>query len=294
MTRSSAHISHGPVSYIMRHWRGQLPALQTLGLNCLGLRVLIHWCDAALPLVWTSAGSAILGIIYIIFIHGLVQVWQIVGLWRYIHHFGAAYNSFYWMAGTVLGSMLAGALSLGTVWTFVSPLIITSEEIKPNYTLAYDTRTETIRLTGQIEPGITRALQAFLKNRKDARTIILESQGGNVYEGRGLAQTILKAGLATHVTGTCYSACTLAYIGGRTRTLGPNAQLGFHRYRLEITRYHTVVFDIEAEQEKDKALFASQSVAAEFIEKIHTTEAGEIWIPDHQELSRARVISALP
>jgi len=44
-------------------------------------------------------------------------------------------------------------------------------------------------------------------------------------EGRGLAVLIgysLKG---------CSSACTVTSIGGKKRLLGPNAKLGFHRYR---------------------------------------------------------------
>ncbi|WP_350334607.1 hypothetical protein [Coralliovum pocilloporae] len=285
--------------YVIRHWQGDLTLIQTVALNFIGLRILISWCDELIlarpAFNWTGSHlHDTLTIVYLLTAHGVILAWQCVGLWRYAHQFAASYNGFYWTSGAAFGSILTAAFSMATVWATMGDLLNPSEPYQPSYRLTYDETSGTVHISGHFEPGITRAFQNILKTSPNARQVALNSEGGNIYEGRGVARTILDARLNTVVDEQCLSACTLAFISGQSRTLPEGARLGFHQYRLELTRYHTAIFDIEAEQEKDRTFFRSRSVSAEFVEKIHKTGTHDIWTPTRAELVQAGIIKAIP
>ena len=78
-----------------------------------------------------------------------------------------------------------------------------------------------------------------------------------------LARGIQQFGLDTQVESECYSACTIAFIAGRKRTLGKSGRLGFHQYRID--SLHQIPFAEPArEQEKDIARFREQGIAEDF------------------------------
>ena len=60
------------------------------------------------------------------------------------------------------------------------------------------------------------------------RTVILSGPGGRASVGFALFQMFRERKLATHVSSTCASACTIAFLGGVERTVSPSGRLGFH------------------------------------------------------------------
>jgi len=115
----------------------------------------------------------------------------------------------------------------------------------------------------------------------DARGVILDSPGGQIYEGRGLARVIRERGLATYTLRECASACATAFLAGRERLLAPGARLGFHQYQS-----HTILpaFDLAAEQAKDRQLFEAQGIADEFLAQIFAARPQDMWWPTPAEL----------
>lgn len=144
------------------------------------------------------------------------------------------------------------------------------------------------RVSGPIDFDTFDRLQATLAAHPKVHTLSFDSPGGRIPAARGLARLISEAALNTHVTGTCASACTLAFIAGGTRTMDPGAQIGFHGYALLST---VQTLDISHEQSRDIARFERQGVAADFLEHAYSVPHTDIWFPSSQDLIDAGVLT---
>lgn len=100
---------------------------------------------------------------------------------------------------------------------------------------------QTVYADGVITPGTAVRLQAFLDAHKviPGSTVEFNSPGGNLAEGMRIGRLIRKRGLSTDVgqqnserkMSGCFSACTLAFLGGEQRYFpSSRAQFGVHRF----------------------------------------------------------------
>lgn len=195
----------------------------------------------------------------------------------------------------VAGLLLAGALALVGFRACVvggaggpPPAVGDAAPTVPaRYALSVAGGGKWIHLRGELEAGVTRAVAQLLDANPQARGIILDSGGGQIYEGRGLARVIRERGLATYTLLECASACATAFLAGRERVLGRAAKLGFHQYQS-----HTVIpaFDIKEEQDKDRRLFEAQGIAAEFLDNIFAARPEDMWWPTVDELRAGGVV----
>ena len=108
-----------------------------------------------------------------------------------------------------------------------------------------------------------------------------------------MAKLIQAQGLATYASGLCASACTLIFAAGERRQLGPEGQLGFHGYTLEIFGGLPQI-DLMAEQQKDRKFLISQGVHADFIDQIYATAPTDLWRPSPDQLRAAGVLRRAP
>ncbi len=145
-----------------------------------------------------------------------------------------------------------------------------------------------ITMTGDIGFPAYDALGLTLAAHPDATRLILTSDGGRIPAARGLARLVRDAGLDTHVTGTCASACTLVYVAGRVRTLGANGRLGFHGYQLNST---VRTLDPDQEQARDVAAFIALGADAGFMDRAMAVPHDQMWFPDRAELIAAGVVT---
>jgi len=189
------------------------------------------------------------------------------------------------------GIMLAGALALAGFRAWVvrddAPPAAPAPALVPGYALTVVDGGALIHLRGELEAGVTRAVAALLAQNPQARGIILDSGGGQIYEGRGLARVIRERALATYTLRECASACATAFLAGHERILGAAARLGFHQYQS-----HTILpaFDIAEEQNKDRKLFEAQGIAAEFLDQIFAARPEDMWWPTVDELLASRAV----
>ncbi len=95
------------------------------------------------------------------------------------------------------------------------------------YKLVLDPETRTVSIDGSIELGITRNLGNLLANNPGTRLAILNSDGGNIYEARGLAKLFRDNAINTRVENICTSACTTAFTGGKIRYHGSRCKIRF-------------------------------------------------------------------
>ncbi|MEO6920732.1 MAG: hypothetical protein ABI171_17255 [Collimonas sp.] len=98
----------------------------------------------------------------------------------------------------------------------------------------------TMNLDGEIDAGAPARVAAALRQSGSAGVdVYLDSTGGDLLAGMEIGQLLRKAGAATHVgryaggsaptPGVCYSACSLAFLGGVYRYVSEGSQYGVHR-----------------------------------------------------------------
>jgi hypothetical protein len=121
-----------------------------------------------------------------------------------------------------------------------------------------------------------------------ARTLNITSPGGLVYAARAIAQRVSRRGLATEVTGDCLSACTLVFLAGSKRHLGPVGRLGFHGYGVIPG---TQPLDTRAEEARDRAFMAARGLKDDFLDRIARTRHVDMWFPDRATLRDAGVLT---
>lgn len=290
-------------NYILGHWRGEQSLLWSFGVNLVGLRAAIFLVQSLLrPGEYQDyyQQSAIV-LALAIFFHGIVFIWQAVGVFRagenYIRDHGAI--AVHWGAqlGVIVSFWLTASYALNA-WqmTIDVPDYVDYEakwqsEREAQYDLSREDA-DTLRIRGTLELGITKRLAALLAETGAPRRIILSSVGGNIYEARGMAKLFKEKQVDTVVDGECSSACTTAFIGGKTRWLGAGARLGFHQYRIE-ANYVVLGSDPVAEQKRDETLYLQAGVKPDFVAKMHSAAPNAMWYPTSEELLNAGVITGL-
>jgi hypothetical protein len=137
-------------------------------------------------------------------------------------------------------------------------------------------------LEGTIQGGETLALEGLvgkLPPNKSA-AIILNSPGGNLFEGMKLGRFFYRARIATFVlgfTGGCHSACALAFLGGRDRDRRPSrtkmttGNLGFHQFNRTRSAEETAKKYTKTDMEEE--LFRTRAAALSIIE--YLSDIGE-------------------
>lgn len=234
-------------------------------------------------------------LIYFIVVKLIIYPWQVVGVLRSCDFCIEFDTGRSWATAVQVTLVLSLAATLiTTIGTYQSLQVfkrnlILSETISPVplYSLELIKRNTLIHLRGPFQIGITNRVEELIEQNPEITGIILDSEGGQLYEGRGLARLIRENELQTFSLNSCLSSCTTAFVAGTTRSLGTNARLGFHQYK---TYSLIPSINIENEQAKDLAIFVKQGVSPEFLEKIFIHPAESMWWPGIDELVDARVV----
>ncbi|HBP87371.1 MAG TPA: hypothetical protein PKK23_19165 [Nitrospirales bacterium] len=191
------------------------------------------------------------------------------------------------IATTMTATQIAEAQRLAQEWDpKTSKIFDYTLELKKNNTLIY--------LQGGLEFGVSDEVSQLLVNYSDVTGIILDSQGGRIHEGRKLADLISSYRLNTYSLLGCYSACATAFIAGKNRFLGPQANLAFHQYS-DGPGLNSPQSDVrmKKEEEQDRKFYQQQGVSAEFLEKLFNTPFNDLWYPPVKELLMAGVVHGL-
>lgn len=145
----------------------------------------------------------------------------------------------------------------------------------------------TLILDGALGMAAAAQVKAALDQNAALRTIIVAGPGGRVGPAYQIARLIRARGLDTHVERRCYSACTVMFLGGVRRSIGPRGELGFHR--LSFPGMDDAELADANRQLRDFMAFAGQ-VSAAFVRKVMETPSESIWVPTAEELLEAGVI----
>jgi hypothetical protein len=281
----SLNATAGPARYFVSHWRGNHGVGFTVLVTLLGLRVLLGTLQLLLP-----ASPAVVLIGFWILANAVVLVWQVVGAFRagdrHLRATGdtiALWSSYF---AIVVVVVLAAIQTVDAITALSPPPRVADAPAPPDLPISADGAT--ITLSGNIDFDLNAAFVDALAAHPAIRRVTLSSDGGYIFAARAVAFNIAKHRLDTHVEQTCNSACTLAFMAGDARTLGPKARLGFHRYQMEAPD-KVLILDIGAEMAKDRSYFAGRGVSDGFLDQVYQAGHGDIWFPSHAVLLEAGV-----
>jgi len=283
------------ISFIAKHWAGEFSVSRSLWIHTLipdiAVLALQGKLDPTSVFAEPHLGKMVLFLTMFLWLSLLV--WQFVGCFRSastsIGYTGSTMNLYIVLfVLVVLGfPVLGGFLQLSDQYIQAQGLGYSNELAEKSYVLTL-IDDESLGFSGEISFGATRELVSILETHPKLKRMQLDSQGGIIVEARGMANTIMQQRLNTHVIDECFSACTLVYISGQSRTLDDEAKLGFHQYLVDSPYFYPWV-DPALEHEKDRQLFTRQNVSPEFVTKMFDHDHNSLWIPSHAELMQAGV-----
>ena len=285
------------LNYIKKHWQGGFSLIQAFWVNFVLLFFALGLLEKLIfpPFIVDEIAVTTAVLVYFVVVKLVIYPWQVVGVLR------SCATRIRLNTGRMpaIAAQFAVAVSLAvilisTVETYQSLQIYKHKlALKaiappiPEYTLDLIKQDTLIHLRGPFEIGITNNVSDLIDRHPQVTGIILDSVGGQIYEGRGLARLIRENKLQTFSLEQCLSSCTTAFVAGITRSLGTNARLGFHQYK---TYSLIPSINVDNEQAKDMAIFVKQGAAPEFIDKIFMHPPEGMWWPDIDELLAAGVV----
>lgn len=268
---------------MIAHWRGEMPVIMTMVVTAIGLRLLLGMIPS---------GENLAIIVILITVSLLIAIWQVVGLSRCADRYLKSTGDLMLYWGAYIAMLLVSVMTVMQVLDLsAGPApTVSAESLRTQPLPLMSDDGKTIFLTGDINYALDADLAQILKQNPSIRTVELSSAGGLIYAARSMAITIERYGLNTHVEDECNSACTLAFIAGKSRTLGPLGKIGFHQY--EFKKLHPLQLEqVLTEQEKDRQYLEKRGVSDAFIERAYQSSHYEIWWPDRDTLYKAAVIN---
>jgi hypothetical protein len=225
----------------------------------------------------------------------MVMIWQLVGIWRAaaVHHAERkAESRSAWFAWAARIAVVLGCLQgIGTLALVARPQIATATALARSnapYRLSLEGGGRTLVFSGEIEFGAVRAVKDQLAASGGITELRLESEGGRVVEAERMEILVRAAGLDTRVETWCHSACTIAFLGGRARRLGPDAILGFHGASLAGAEEGRAA---ERENARIRRRLEASGVDVTFLKRAWTAQPG-LWFPSHHLLVASGVATA--
>jgi hypothetical protein len=132
------------------------------------------------------------------------------------------------------------------------------------------------------------AVRRALAENRNLRDVVLAGPGGRAATGFELFRMFRERKLATRVDAGCASACTIAFLGGVERTVGPKGRLGFHRASFPGMGDNDMY---DSNRGIRRFLIYSARLTPDFADRVFETPADSIWVPTREELLAGKVIT---
>ena len=191
--------------------------------------------------------------------------------------------------------MLQLSQAVRLAWRVV-PLFLLSAGAAPapptaEFDIPYELRVlgdgETLELSGSFSWAVPQNFQAMLAAAAQVRVIRLESPGGHIQAAVQVAAIIRARGLDTYVGRFCASACTLPFLAGRHRWVGPDGRLGFHQARAP-------GFPSAEANALLRASYEQLGLRNEIIARALQTPPSALWVPAPDVLAAAGLTTGTP
>ena len=277
--------------YIIKHWRGNHSLSMSFWVNNVTISILF----AIIAAYWTFAGPRtedpvfLARVILILSIvdYVIISPWQFVGLWRSANRYSIEKSKTFWprvVKLLIIIGVFASLVELTSERQSYEDLYFHSFELTKEHNYDVKLKGNTIVLNGDFNYGISENVEKLILDNPDVDSIVLNSNGGLLYEGSKLSTIILINSLNTYTHEGCSSACTIAFISGNRRYISRGASLGFHQYsyyRKQSPIEKLALFDL---QQDDSKLFRKRGVKEEFIEIMYQASPDNMWYPSNDEL----------
>jgi hypothetical protein len=280
-------------NYLVRHWRGELGLGVSYWVNSVLLIAAVGVIRFALrgmdlvqsPRLWlaASATATVFGIVG--------SVWLSIGIWRSA---GYAKRAFWGIAARVVVAfsvlaLVSNALMYGVPYSAEAYRLAVAGDDTPPHKLRLVRNGQAIEIAGGIDFGTAHDVQVLLGASPGVRTVDLNSIGGWTTEAAKLRDLVRLRHLSTYTSDVCASACTMVYLAGERRYLGPRGRLGFHRSSFA---GQTPEQERDNIREQQREMIAA-GIAPEFAAKASATAANDLWVPDRMTLVKAHVVTDL-
>ena len=296
-TKTKFNFTGAKKNYFIRHWQGEYSLGITYWINYITVGVFLLLILRIYPeeLV-TDTLHALYIYIALYCIVLTITIWQIVGVWQSANkHIRESERKFWAHAAKVF--VLLGFLS--TVFMIKDLLpglnkfiyIFAKERPIPQYYIRIMDNKKEIEITGGIKFGLTNSVRIICKKFPTIKVIHLNSLGGRVVEARRLREFIEEKKLLTSTNKGCFSACTIAYMGGVSRIVYGEKKLGFHRYSLPDNQSHLLDVALVQSFQEDKSFFLQKGASGEFIKHIYNTSPSDLWFPSNEVLLANKIIT---
>ncbi|PPI79531.1 hypothetical protein DXI23_04595 [Marinobacter flavimaris] len=284
---------HGPTAFFRKHWNGDYSLARSYWINTLlvslfapALGLLISPLLQDLPARYSSASVLALTALGL-----LIWVWAITGTWASANKHVERGGKQGWATAAKLVIILSIIRTIGDVGNLSASLedhwrVAMGEQAGPEYTVQVSADGQSIVFRGGMNDGAAEALSNALDMAPAVKNVVFNSMGGWVREGNLVADIILERKLSTYVEGECTSACTIAFLAGKDRLLGPNAKIGFHQFK-----FVGETFGENSDQTAARDVYERSGVSREFINRIVAIPSEEVWYPEKKELMAANVIT---
>lgn len=286
------------MNYFGKHWRGELDLSIAFWINLVLFNIILRVFSSLsvnIPFLEHPQTASRFAIFFLIFTLGL-YVWQIVGTWRCSRTYKKKTNKTGFAYFTQF-IMVLGVISTVNVLRQDFTLYKDAFEISfgkdefSDYSLTISEDGSKIYLQGGFGFDISKELEDLIKENPGVDMVVLESQGGWVYEGQKVSEAITNYNLDTATLSYCESACTLAFISGKSRYISQGANLGFHAFSTQVyDSYDLMVSGQDPLVEWTIELFQNQRVSEEFIDTMFQASNEDMWYPTLNELLSANVV----
>ncbi len=294
------------LGYIRDHWRGRHSLGWSFWINLVAIRVIVFTLEFALRGILDHSEFLFIAAktIFFLVFHILVLGWQIIGTVRAAEAHMQATGSSLLLWSCYLACLASLIMTANVVLSTNNPIQsydflrtmadVQSEQRKSQYQFQYDKATGTLKFSGDFVIGVRRAFTSTFKRESNIRRVILESPGGSIYEARGVARILLEKKVETHIQTMCASACALAYLAGKTRSIAPEGRLGFHKYDFNsANRQPHPMIKLADEHDADRNYMRKRGLSESFLEKVFKQDHANIWFPATTELLQARAVHAI-
>jgi hypothetical protein len=284
-------------NYLGRHWRGHLSLPQTYWLN----GFLTNMAIGALGLAFMTleqTGKSLrliaMGFLLYVLLLLIARSWSLVGIWRSAGRHAARGGTAGW--GTVARIMvvigvlatLAQMPSLALQAKEYGLIAVGRDPIGPIATMSLDKSGKTLELKGPLSAGVADQFEQVLKSAPATQLVVLDSDGGRIFEALRVAEVIKSRGLDTRVEQHCASACTLILLAGKDRSAHKFAQIGFHQPDfpgLSEAQKQSIIAD-------NRQDYIKSGIEPQFLDRAMSTPPSQMWYPTHAEMVDAGVLSS--
>jgi hypothetical protein len=291
-------------NYFVDSWRGNKSLAVSYWVNgfllTFALQVLIGLYNSASTLFSDTARLHVrLYFVIAIILEILViavSVWQTVGIWRSAEHHKEKTNRKFIATLAQIIICITALVSYGKIvglkdyyndvfWNALGKDPLGGYHLK----ISDDKRThglppmriypnkKQLRISGVISFGLAKDVDDVLSANPEIKTVILNSDGGRIWEGENLLDVLTNRGIEETVTETgCSSACTIAFLAGKIRLMrNDKPLLGFH----SSSSPHYLKNSVDSENRRIHTLMVSHGISSAFSNKALSVSPSSMWYP---------------